>query len=90
MHKRAPKKMSQFTPSQNAKNNTKRKLNRKQTKRKGANTYKKNTQKQNKIQHLFVYKFLHFFLILNFACINAEPTSKRSKISFPDTYYSFY
>ena len=50
------------------KNNTKRKLNRKQTKRKRAIAHKKNTQKQNKIQDISLYiipslvSYFHFCL----------------------------
>ena len=73
--------MSQFMPNQNTKNNTKRKLNRKQTKRKRAPAHKKNTQKQNKIQDLFVYNSFTCFLFL-IPLINAEPTSQSVQI-FP-------
>ena len=78
--------MSQFTPNQNTKTIQKEKPIENKQNEKGQLPTQKNTQKQNKIQDLFVYNFVTCFLSFNLACINAEPTSKRSNISFPDTY----
>ena len=89
MNKRAPKRCLSSRPIKTQKQYKKKNQQKKKKKKKG-NCPQKNTQKQNKIQDLFVYISVTCCLIFNLACINAEPTSKRSNISFPDTYHSFF
>ena len=89
MLKRALKDVSVHAQSKHKKQ-YKKKTNRKQTKRKRANARKKTHKNKTKynISLYIIMSLAVFFYSFIYKC--RADFSKRSNISFPDTYYSFY